>query len=402
MLGTLLDKLQSLFSKNFVIGSIPLFAFLFLQSLMAYRVSYYFQGWVRSYFLSKDTFLQAMLSFALLLMVVIVSYVLSTVSVFMREILEGKHGLGEFLSNALSQKYRNRLITLESDLSEAKTKRRKLKEKQNLWTREMGEAYQLGAKVNQCVYQPRPNLVTLSDRRQSNQGITLGELEAEVRPLTNTLRTNNAELLTEASKNLDRDHGTLLQLIRYATDQAQERYAQLLTEFQFDYAGEDVAPTKMGNISRVAPHYAASRYYMNLDVFWTRLQKVVAADANFYSAMQDAKMQVDFLVALIWYTFSFTVMWVIALPCMGEAHDLFLGIAIAGPLLTYAWYRLALQNYRAFANLLCASVDLFRTDLLKTLRVPLPANAEQERLIWETIEQRLVFGEHSNITLQTT
>jgi hypothetical protein len=86
---------------------------------------------------------------------------------------------------------------------------------------------------------------------------------------------------------------------------------------------------------------------------------------------------------------------------MGQAMDLFLGIAVVGPLLAYVWYRVALQNYRAFANLLCASVDLFRTDLLKALRVPLPANAEQERLIWETIEQRLVFGEHSNITLQT-
>jgi len=402
MFGTLLDKLQSLFSKNFVIGSIPLFAFLFLHGLMAYRVSYYFQGWVRTYFLSQDIFRQAVLSFALLLATVIVSYVLSTLSVFMREILEGKHGLGKFLSDALSQRYRDRLIEVESELRAAKTKRRRLKGKQDLWTRELGEAYQLGARVATCVYQARPALVALSDRLKSNQEIALVELETEVQPLTATLRANNPELETEASRNLDRDHGTLLQLIRYASDAAQEQYTQLLTEFQFDYAGEDVAPTKLGNISRVAPHYAASRYSMNLDIFWTRLQKVIAADANFYAVLQDAKMQVDFLVALIWYTLSFTLIWVIALPCMGEAMDLFLGIAIVGPLLAYVWYRVALQNYRAFANVLCASVDLFRMDLLKVLRVPPPSNAEQERLIWETIEQRLVFGEHSNITLQTS
>ena len=60
----------------------------------------------------------------------------------------------------------------------------------------------------------------------------------------------------------------------------------------------------------------------NLDVFWTRLQKVVAADANFYSTVQDAKMQVDFLVALIWYTLFFTLVWVIALSLMGEAEGL--------------------------------------------------------------------------------
>ena len=400
MLGTLLDKLQSLFSKNFVIGSIPLFAFFFLHGLMAYRVSYYFQVWVRSYFFSQAPSRQAMLSFALLLIVIIISYVLSTLSVFLREILEGKHGLGGFLSIAMSQRYRDRLVQIENDLREAKKKRRTLKQKQALWTREMGEAYQLGEKAAHCVYQTRPTLRTLSDRRRSNQEITLAELEPEVQFLTATLSANNPELETDASKNLDRDHSTLLQLIRYATDRAEEQYAQLLTEFQFDYAGEDVAPTRMGNISQVAPHYAASRYSLNLDIFWTRLQKVVAADANFYSAMQDAKMQVDFLVALIWHTLLFTLVWVIALPCLGEAKYLFLVIATMGPILAYVWYLVALQNYRAFASVLCASVDLFRIDLLKALRVPLPANAEQERLIWETIEQRLVFGEHSNITLQ--
>jgi hypothetical protein len=402
MLGTLLDKLQSLFSKNFVIGSIPLFTFLLLHGLMAYRVSYYFQRWVELYFFSQSPTRQAVLSFAFILVAIIVSYVLSTLSVFMREVLEGKHGLGQYLSAALSQRYRDRLVDLEKQLRAAKTHRRKLKEKQSLWTRQMGEAYQLGAKAATCVYQSSATLATLSDLRQGNQHIRPEQLETEVQTLTTALQTNNPELDSDASMNLDADHGLLLQLIRYATDRAQEKYAQYLTEFQFDYAGEEVAPTQMGNISRVAPHYAATRYSMNLDIFWTRLQKVVAADANFYSVIQGAQMQVDFLVALIWYTLTFTLTWVIILPCMGEAQDLFLLIALAGPLLAYAWYRVTLQNYRAFANLLCASVDLFRTDLLKALKVPLPANAEQEHLIWETIEQRLVFGEHSNIALLTS
>ena len=94
MLGTLLDRLQSLFSKNVLIGSIPLFGFLFANSLMAYRVSYHFQRWVKNYFLSQDATRQALLSFSLLLIVVIVSYVLSTLSVPMREVLEGKRLFG--------------------------------------------------------------------------------------------------------------------------------------------------------------------------------------------------------------------------------------------------------------------------------------------------------------------
>src|SRR5258708_7317581 len=104
MLGTLLDKLQSFFSKNVLIGSIPLFAFLFLHAVMVYRVSCHFQQWVKLYFFSQDIARQGVLAFALLLLVAVVSYVVSTLSVFLREVLEGKHFLGNFLSDALSQR----------------------------------------------------------------------------------------------------------------------------------------------------------------------------------------------------------------------------------------------------------------------------------------------------------
>jgi hypothetical protein len=48
------------------------------------------------------------------------------------------------------------------------------------------------------------------------------------------------------------------------------------------------------------------------------------------------------------------------------------------------------------------SVDLYRLDLLKTLRIPLPANAEQERLVWEMLERRVVYDDHSNFLLQSS
>src|SRR5258708_38099891 len=76
MFGTLLDKLVSVFSKNLVIGSMPLFAFLYLNSLMTYRISYHFQRWIQRNYFSQNPARQALISFALLLLIVIVSYVL--------------------------------------------------------------------------------------------------------------------------------------------------------------------------------------------------------------------------------------------------------------------------------------------------------------------------------------
>lgn len=406
MLGTLLDKLQSLFSKNVFIGSIPLFAFLFANGLMIYRVSKRFQTWVSHDFLSQGAMQQALLSFSLLLSVLILSYVLSTLSVVMREVLEGKHLFG-WLANILSQRYRDRLIKVEKAVRERGNRYLSIRKNQQLWTDQIKAAYQQGKNRKDCNYTASTQIEGLVNRRRNNQEVTIEQLRPQVQHVIEGLQNNTLELPFEtdaqrtAASALDEDQGNIIELIRYVAEKAQAEYAASLTELQFDYAGKEVAPTRMGNIARIASHFAATRYSMNLDILWTRLQKVAASDSNFYSGLQDAKLQVDFLVALIWYNILFTLTWIIVLPLLGEGRGLFMWVAALGPLTSYVWYEIALRNYRAFADVLCATVDLFRLDLLKELHVQLPVNAEQELLVWESLEQRLVYGEHSNYPLQS-
>jgi hypothetical protein len=401
MFGTLLDKLQSIFSKSLVIGSIPLLAFLVLHGLVIYHISDAFRARVQWYF-GLGTGKTAELTMVLLLGVAVISYVLSTLSVFLREVIEGKHLHFAWLEDALSQRYRERLAVVEENLAAARRFRRNLRSFQEASTNLMGKAYRTGQTTKVCTYQRRPQLTALTDSRAANQDITLAQLEGEVNAIATILGTNSPELETDPSKNLDADYVALLGLIGYALDKADAEYVRYLTESQFDYAGHDVAPTKMGNISKIAPYYASSRYSMNIDIFWTRLQKVAQADTNFYASLQDAKMQLDFLVSLIWHTLVFTLVWAILLPLLTEAKYLYAIIVVSGPPSLWIWYLIALQNYRAFSDLLRSSVDLYRLDLLKTLRIPLPANAEQERLVWEMLERRVVYDDHSNFLLQSS
>lgn len=399
MLGTLLDKLESLFSKNFVVASIPLLVFLFMHGLMAYRAFYNVQQWVNRYFL-LDTAHVAVLSVALLLVVVVVSYVLSTLGEPLREILEGKHLFPQWLSNALGQRYRNRLRDIEKKLEEAKHNRRTLRNGYIGWRDQMGIAYQIGHGLHDCNYVRSDTLTRLLDRRLSNQNVNPGEIQAEVDSMTNALKNNSPELNTPASEELDLDHSALLSLILYAADNWEAQVVKYFNEVQLQFAGKNIAPTKMGNISNVAPYYAASRYGINLDIFWTRLQKVLQSDTNFYPLIQQAKRQLDFLVSLFWQTLVFTLLWVVLLPWLTDAKLLFVLIAIAGPVLTWIWYKIAVQNYLALSDLLRAAIDLYRLDLLRTLHLPLPANAEQERALWQVLEQRLGYADRSNVVLQ--
>jgi hypothetical protein len=125
MLGTLLDKLESLFSKAFVVGTIPLLTFLLLNGAMLYVVSATFQNWIRDY-LALDTARIAILSFALLMAVIVLSYVFSTLTAGLREVLEGAH-LNAFIANCLSQRYRSNLADLEEKLRIARRSLRKIR-----------------------------------------------------------------------------------------------------------------------------------------------------------------------------------------------------------------------------------------------------------------------------------
>jgi hypothetical protein len=269
------------------------------------------------------------------------------------------------------------------------------------WSDDLRKAHQAGAGRPACNYNRRIRLANLLGAREGNQYISPEELKDEVDAMTHDLHEYSSELPdNQQSEKLDSDQGALLEVIEYTAGKWEAEHVRLLHSYQFDYPGKEVAPTRMGNVANTAAYYAASRYDMNLEMFWSRLQKIIQSDSNFYGVLQDAKTQVDFLVSLIWLTIAFTLIWVVMLPFLARANILFSAIAVLGPSLTYVWYRVALQSYRAFSDLLRASVDLYRLDLLKTLRLSLPANAEQERVVWRTLEARIGYGEDTNIGLQ--
>ena len=61
---------------------------------------------------------------------------------------------------------------------------------------------------------------------------------------------------------------------------------------------------------------------------------------------------------------------------------IFLAVAIPGPALTMIFYNIGLQNYRAFVEAVLSAVDLYRLDLLRSLRLDLPKDSVEERDTW--------------------
>ena len=126
----------------------------------------------------------------------------------------------------------------------------------------------------------------------------------------------------------------------------------------------------MGNLAGTLRSYAQSRYGMPLDILWTRFQRALQEDEKLNSSLQDAKVQLDFLVSLAWVAGVFILFWSVVLAFWSQSLVAFLALLVVGPFLVYLLYRLACQAYLTFSEVMRSAVDLHRLDLLTALRMP--------------------------------
>jgi hypothetical protein len=126
------------------------------------------------------------------------------------------------------------------------------------------------------------------------------------------------------------------------------------------------------------------------------LQRVVQKDDKAQAALQEAKTQLDFLVACCWLTLLWALIWTVVFALIAQSRTGFLAAALGGTLLAYIWYRAAAEQYRSFADIAMTTLDSFRFDLLKDMRLAVPADLEEERYIWESLDQLSTYDEGLN------
>jgi len=193
---------------------------------------------------------------------------------------------------------------------------------------------------------------------------------------------------------------SLRSAIQYGMDRNKFDQLRLLKLRQTDFPGyrpdspdppengiaiEVLAPTAMGNIGRTMDTYSLGRYGMDLDIFWTRLLCSLQKDSkDYYAVLQDSKVQVDSIVMMFWMSLVFTAYWAAALVFeFGDSTaPEFLTVTLAGTTATAIFYVLACEAYRVFADVMRASVDLMRFQVLQSLHIALPTGTDEEKTLW--------------------
>jgi len=397
MLGTLLDQLTGYFSKFFLIGSF--FPVLFAAAINGMLAYMQFPGFrlVIAQYPDQSAANEVYYTVSLLIALAVAAYLVSMLKQYLQEILEGEHWpsttlVRSVLTDPLLQRQNARLRGCEDDLENVRRGRRQIRAAAPKLIAALAEARSAGKeKGGSPTYDPQTTqqLVELQHARDRGALIETAALSATVTSLGAALQTGDAA----NDLALDRAQQRLVAIILYANARWDEAYIAAFARRRALFGDAAVRPTGFGNIAATIRSYAASRYSMNLEAFWMRLQPILQQKELSFEDLQQSKARLDFMVTMFWLWAITVLFWLVLIAVSGHGLILFLGIAVAGPVVLVLWYGLALTNYVAFAQTVRSSIDLNRFDLLRALHMPLPAGLEEERAVWDALNQLTQHGE---------
>jgi hypothetical protein len=160
---------------------------------------------------------------------------------------------------------------------------------------------------------------------------------------------------------------------------------------------KQILPTTLGNAIRAFEEYGYDRYRLDVLVWWHAL----AGAAPSYMRRQAAASRagVDFYVCLI---FGHVVVALVAAATIGAnpGHAAAPAVAlVATVLLSFLWYKLAVEATDEWGAAVRALVEIGRKPLADSLGLAMPNTLESEREMWETASLNALEA-HSDLALQ--
>jgi hypothetical protein len=407
MLSSILTTLQSLISPSFVVASFfPMLTFWLLNAAMFYWSSEMFRNLIGRVWTAGTGIQNSIWAAGFLLATAMTAYVLSALIPTLQAWMEGKWQCDEMV-HLFAPAEGRRLEKIDDQISEVARYRTMLARKAKIWLEILQRAAESGQTNHRghnafMPWHPAALAVrNLVDLGQANRRIDLRELEQAVAMLGVALTQNDYDTpLPNGRWVLDETFGKLSRLLRVAQAREETNHMRLQTERHFSFGTQNLAPTKMGNIANTIQSFAVNRYNMNLEVFWSRLQHTVASDKDFSAKLEAVRTKLEFLIGCSTLTASWAAIWAVILLAWGNEWIAFVCVALGGPLIAYAWYRVATEHYKAYADVLRTSVDLFRFGLLRDFHLSLPADVVAERTLWDQLNQLTAYYDVNNFRFE--
>jgi hypothetical protein len=400
MLGSVLEKAQSLLSRGFVLGAFfPVLIFAAANAAMAWLGLESARPIVREIWRVGGNNL-AWTAAAALVAIAIAAYVLSSLTLVIRRALGG-----DFLPAPIKRAMRNRYAAAADAKHEAiRQAAHRFAELINEMAMAPGRlrvAKQQGDQTQTVADFAR--VKTAGDRLQilvaaRVEGVpTLAVAQQAIASVEVALQANASDLRlphphAEQSARLSDLHDKVLSELRKCVEEAQREITVLSYDLYDEMVPNDPQPTRFGNIRAVTEKYAETSYGANFAYLWPRLQLVLPKDEKFAGTVELASSQLDFALLTLTLTMVFNAFWIPALILFGDSPLPFLAVGILGPLVLRFFYLMVEESHVSFAGVVQAAIDGFRLNLLGALHLPRPRSLSAERELWRLLAQTHVPG----------
>jgi hypothetical protein len=131
-------------------------------------------------------------------------------------------------------------------------------------------------------------------------------------------------------------------------------------------------PTQFGNILRAAEERPQNQYGLDTFICWSRLWLLLPDSVK--TELTEARMTLN-IGARIWLWSLLFLLWT---PLAWWAFP-------AGVISAYLAYHWLLNSAIIYGDLLESAFDLYRLELYKALRLPLPKSSQEERQLGEQL-----------------
>src|ERR1043165_4065129 len=381
MFGTVVDKIQSLLSRSFLLGNFfPVLVFAIINLVIAWLAVDGFAELIGTKWLTDATTFSTVTA-ASLVAVAIVAFMVAPLIPVMRRMLQGELLVPKFIRDSQISVYRaaaqqadeaRRVAGRDYSFFELKVQEaanrfeaaRAAQAPRNLDRATLDSAqrafedlvHDIASKDQDPV--PRERLPDRNKTDEAVKQIAAALAQYPMNPQQANYAADIAVILEtmqgEFNRNLSAAKTLSYRLLQVAEAEAR-------TNFVLD----DIRPTQVGNSRAAMEQYPSIAYQVEYEFLWPRLRMVLPNDKTIAAAVETATAQLDFSVLMTVFFAVSAAIWIPVLGVTSTSLALYTIVGLLLPLLTIFFYELVHETQKALRNVMETAIDALRFDVLK-------------------------------------
>ena len=166
-------------------------------------------------------------------------------------------------------------------------------------------------------------------------------------------------------------------------------FAKKLAETARAYPDREdlLLPTKFGNVYRAFEVYSRVTYALDAIPAWPRLQMLLPSRVN--DQLRDARSVLDFTVNIFILSIV-SIVVIVGQHILNNTAISVIHCVVPGVFVIYAWLMLP-ASAQQWGEVVRSIFDLYRKRLARELGLQLPANVEEERIMWREVSRLMIF-----------